>query len=83
MAKLITTLRRDVKVGIYDNCDDVVRVYEDRTVAHISGVRWVGNTGGYHCYKHRIDGKAHARILAAVADEADETAWREIYDFAQ
>jgi len=79
MSKLITTLTRDVQVGIYDNCKDVVRVYEDRTIAHLSGVRWVGNTGGYHVYKRRIDGAAHARILAAAKDEADETVWDEVY----
>lgn len=83
MAKLISTLQRDVSVGIYDNCEDVVRVYEDRTIAHLSGVRWVGNTGGYHCYKHRIDGATHQRIVAAAKDEADDTVWDLVYSWSQ
>lgn len=30
MAKLLNKITRDTTVGIYDNCADVVRVYEDR-----------------------------------------------------
>lgn len=73
MAKLLNTITRDTKVGIYDNCTDVVRVYEDRTVARLAGVKWIGNTGGYHEYKYRIDGAIHNKIVAASADGCDET----------
>ena len=73
------TITRDTSVGIYDNCTDIARFYPDRTVATLAGVRWIGNTGGYHEYRHRIDGEAHQRILAAMADDADETAWEIIY----
>jgi hypothetical protein len=73
------TITRDTSVGIYDNCTDIARIYPDRTVATLAGVRWVGNTGGYHVYRHRIDGEAHQRILAAMASDADETAWEIIY----
>lgn len=73
MGKLIATISRDTQVGIYDNCEDIVRVYEDRTIAHMAGVKWVGNTGGYHEYKYRIDGRLHDKIVAAAADGADET----------
>ena len=70
------TITRETSVGIYDNCTDVARIYPDRTVATLAGVRWIGNTGGYHEYKHRIAGEAHRRILAALADGAKETAWK-------
>jgi len=74
-------ITRDVSVGIYNNCTDIARIYPDRTVATLAGVRWVGNTGGYHEYKHRITGAAHQRILAAVARNA-ELAWEIIYEVA-
>lgn len=73
------TITRATKVGIYENCTDIARIYPDRTVATLAGVRWIGNTGGYHEYKHRIDGAAHKRILAAMADGAEDSAWGEIY----
>lgn len=73
-------ITRDISVGIYDNCTDIARIYPDRTVATLAGVRWVGNTGGYHEYKYRIAGDAHKRILAAMADDAVETAWEIIYE---
>lgn len=77
MTKLLNTIRRERQVGIYDG-EDVVRVYEDRTVAHLAEVKWVGNTGGYHVAKHRIDGKFHNKIVAAAADGCDET----VFDLA-
>jgi len=80
MTKLITTIERDCQVGIYDNCTAVARIYEDRTVATIPTVRWVGNTGGYHEGKHRITGREHEDIKAAMADECDDTAWELIYN---
>lgn len=73
------TITRDTNVGIWDNCMDVARIYPDRTVATIAGVRWTGNTGSLHNYKHRIVGSAHEAILAAMQDDADETAWEIIY----
>lgn len=75
----MTKITRSTNVGIYDNCMDVARIYPDRTVATIAGIRWVGNTGGYHEYKHRIDGDAHKKILAAMADGAEDTIWDIIY----
>lgn len=73
MTKLLNTITRDTQVGIYDNCQDIVRVYEDRTIARLAGVKWIGNTGGYHEYKYRIDGALHDKIVAAAADDCEET----------
>jgi hypothetical protein len=77
------TIRRPTSVGIYDNCAHVARIYADRTVATIAGVQWVGNTGGYHESKYRITGSAHAAIVAAMSDDAQETAWNIIFDNAR
>lgn len=78
MSKLLHTIERDTHVGIWDT-EDIARIYEDRTIAHIDGVRWVNNSGSLHTYKHRITGAAHDRIKAAMADDCDETAWEIIY----
>jgi len=75
------TITRETSVGIYDNCSDIARIYSDCTIAKLAGVRWIGNTGGYHEYRHRIAGEAHQRILAAVALDS-ESAWEIIYDAA-
>ena len=75
------TITRDKSVGIWDNCTDVARVYDERTVATIEGVRWIGNSGNLHEYKYRITGKAHEQILAALEDGCDETAWAIIYGY--
>ena len=78
--KIIHTAERNVQVGIWDNCTDVIRVYADRTVAHLNSVRWVNNSGSLHTEKTRITGKRHADILAALNDDAPDTAWELVYD---
>lgn len=69
------TITRETSVGIYDNCRDIARIYPDRTVATLAGVRWVGNTGAYHEYRYRLDGEPHRKILVAMADDAQALAW--------
>lgn len=69
------TITRNLQVGIYDNCQQIARIYADRTVATIPYVKWVGNTGGYAERKIRIAGAAHDEISAAIEDSADDTAW--------
>lgn len=73
------TITMPVHVGIYNDCQAIARVYEDRTVATIPTVRWIGNTGGYHEGKHRIAGADHESIKAALADDCEDTAWKIIY----
>lgn len=77
------TITKTVSVGIYDNCEQVARIYDDRTVATIPYVKWVGSTGGYAEHKIRITGKAHEDILAAMSDDAEDTAWEIIYGIVQ
>lgn len=79
MSAPLHTLTADCQVGIYDNCTRVARVYADRTVATLPYVKWVGNTGGYAEAKHRITGRDHEAILAAMSDECDDTAWEIIH----
>ena len=56
------------QTGIYDNCIATVEYREDGKRARITypGVRWRGNTGGYHKYIYYIDGggqKVFLRVL--------------------
>lgn len=81
--KLLHTITRDVDVGIYENCTATARIYEDRTVATLPEVKWHGNTGGYHDGKYRITCKAHEQIVACMADECEDSAWRIINDNAE
>lgn len=83
MTALLNTIKRDCQVGIYDNCTAVARIYEDRTVATLPEVKWVGNTGGYHEGKYRITGRAHDQIKACMADGAEDSAWTIIHNNAQ
>jgi len=69
-------IKRDVKVGIYENVEDVLNVLEKCTIAHLSEVKWIGNTGGYHLGKYRITGQEHADIRAALDDGCEDTAWQ-------
>ncbi len=72
---IMKTITRDTQVGIYDNCQQVARVYADRTVATLPYVKWVGNSGGYAERKIRIDGAAHDDIVTALEDGAEDSAW--------
>ena len=72
-------INREVSVGIW-NCErDYAWVHEDRTIAHLSYVKWLGNTGSLSTRKLRLTGATHQAILTAVLDDCDDTAW-EIID---
>ena len=77
-------IEKDTSVGIYDNCQNIARIYPDRTIVHQPGIKWDGNSGTLHTYKHRITGDAHADILKAVTEDedgmGDQTAWGIIND---
>ena len=71
--KIIT---KDCKVGIYDNCEYVARIYADRIVVTSPYIRWAGNTGGYAERKERItDPATLAAVRADLADDAEDSAW--------
>jgi hypothetical protein len=72
--KLITEWSDTIQVGIYDDCTWSIRLYEDRAVVKMPGVKWVGNSGCYHEYRYRITGSDLTRLLQiAQEDDADGT----------
>jgi hypothetical protein len=73
------TITKDVKVGIYDNCEYVARVYTDKIIVVSPYVKWVGNTGGYAEKKEAIrDQRVVDIVLADLADDAEDSAWAHI-----
>lgn len=73
------TITKDVKVGIYENCEYVARVYADKIILVSPYVKWVGNTGGYAESKVAIrDQAVVARVLLDIADDAEDSAWAKI-----
>ncbi len=69
-------ITKDCKVGIYDNCAYIARIYPDRIVATVPFVRWIGNTGGYAENTYRITNpQVLTSVRDALADGAEESAW--------
>jgi hypothetical protein len=67
--KLLREWAGEIDVGIYENCTWSVRLYEDRAVIKMPGVRWTGNTGGYHLYRSRASVEQLRELRAVLADE--------------
>jgi len=65
------------QVGILDNVQWSIRVYEDRTIYKHSTVKWVNNSGSVVSVHERFDGRIHERLLKLAeqekADDADYT----------
>ena len=76
--KLVAEWSGRINVGIYDNCTWTIRLYEDRAIVRMPGVKWTGNTGGYHMYRTRETGRKLAALLA-IAER--ETADAEDYSY--
>jgi hypothetical protein len=73
------TITKDVKVGIYENCEYVARVYADKITVKSPYVKWTGNTGGYAEKKEVIRNQEVVdAVLADLADDAEDTAWERI-----
>lgn len=84
MANPINTITKDVKVGIYDNCEYVARVYADKIIVVTPYVKWVGNTGSYAEHKDAIrDKKIIDAVLADLSDGCEESAWGRIGNYLQ
>lgn len=84
MAKPINKITKDVRVGIYDTCKDVARIYTDKIIVITPYVKWVGNTGGYAERKAAIrDQGVIAAVRADLADACEESAWAKILDYLQ
>lgn len=78
------TLRKAVKVGIYDNCEYAARIYKDRIVVTIPYVKWEGNNGCRAERKERItDLKTVREATQAAAYRQDERAWSIIGNYIQ
>ncbi len=70
------TITKDCKVGIYDNCEYVARIYTDRIVVTSPFVRWIDNTGSYWDRKDRItDPSVLAIVRDALAEDTEDIAW--------
>jgi hypothetical protein len=77
--KTTYTITKDTKVGIYDNCEYVARVYADKIIVISPYVKWVGNTGGYAEAKEAIrDQKIVAAVLKDLSDDCEDSAWTKI-----
>jgi len=61
--KLVAEWSGKLTVGIYENCAWSIRLYEDRAIVRMPGVRWQGNTGGYHLYRSRLDRSAKGGVV--------------------
>ena len=72
-AKLIAEWSGSIDVGIYDNCTWTIRLYEDRAIVRMPGVKWEGNTGGYHLYRTRETGRILRELLALAAEEKSDS----------
>ena len=77
-SKLIQEWTWSLNVGIYDNCTATVRLYEDRAIVRMPGIKWQGNTGAYHLYRslidssNRTDAEMLAQLLRIAANEAQD-----------
>ena len=71
-AKLLREWTDTTTVGIYEDCTWTVRLYEDRAIIKMPGVRWTGNTGGYHLYRSRATAEQLAELRAVLAEERED-----------
>lgn len=71
----LAKIERTIKVGIWENLNETITVYPDRTLVKSYTVRWVNNSGSLKPTNQRITGAQHAAILKAIenadADEVD------------
>lgn len=71
----LAKVKRTISVGIWDNLDETITVYPDRTLVKSYTVRWKNNSGSLKPTNQRITGQQHAAILKAIEnakqDEVD------------
>lgn len=78
------TINKPVKVGIYDNCEYIARVYPDKIITVSPYVKWVGQSGGYAERKEAIRDQATVdAVLADLRDGAEDSAWQTIGRYLQ
>ncbi len=66
MKKAIRTWTDQVQVGIFENCNMVVKLFADKATARIPYVKWTGNSGNldYRTVVLSADDEAKIRQLA-------------------
>lgn len=75
MATPLYTCVKDAKVGIYDNCAYVARIYRDKIIVRSPYIKWVGNSGGLDYRREVIrNQKVIDRALADMADGCEDSA---------
>lgn len=61
----------DYKAEIYDNCS--TRVYSkeglEKLKIEVDGTKWVGNSGGFHCYKYFVESDELREIIKKYNDD--------------
>lgn len=73
------TLSIDVKVGIWDNCEYVARVYADKIIVVSPYINWSNNSGSLAIKKEAIRNPATvAAVLADLSDDCKDSAWGKI-----
>lgn len=75
---VVKTWHKFLAVGIYDNCSERIRLWEDRITVRYPYVKWIGTTGGYAETHYRITNPAivaqlQALVQAEIDDDADYT----------
>lgn len=74
-ARMLRELRKGVKVGIYDNCEYIARIYKGKIVVTVPYVKWIGNSGSYAERKERISDIQTVREVQACGYGQTERAW--------
>lgn len=67
--KLIAKWSDDIKVGIWDNEEWTLRLYEDRALLKYPTVKWSNNSGSLEHQTTRITGRIHAALIKLAAEQ--------------
>ena len=80
--KPLSTITKNVSVGIWDNEEYVARIYKDKIIVVSPYVRWINNSGNLDYRKESIrDQKTVDRIIKELDDDCEDTAWEIIGNY--
>lgn len=68
----LAKIERTIQVSIWDNLNETITVYPDRTLVKSYIVRWVNNSGSLKPTNQRITGPQHDAILKAIDNAVDD-----------
>lgn len=75
--KPLSTITKDVSVGIWENEEYVARIYKDKIIVVSPYVRWIDNSGNLDYRRESIrDQKTVDRIIKELDDDCEDTAWQ-------